>query len=169
MKKSDAWVSYGFFLLAVLASSGPALAECTGTPGDLTQNGVVDVVDVQCSILSALYEQVPNSDPGIIECLGGEGQLPLADLSCSGEVNVVDVLLNLTLALGAPLNAEVDSNGNGCHDGCEDLPPPAPTEPGAPEPIYELVDLQPDSDGYQTSYGLEEVEGVTVVMLLASW
>ena len=30
-----------------------------GVPGDLTQNGVVDVVDVQCSILTALYEQVP--------------------------------------------------------------------------------------------------------------
>ena len=157
-------------LLAVLLGAGPALAECEGVPGDLTQNGVVDVVDVQCSILTALYEQVPDSDPGLLDCMGGPGQLALADLSCSGEINVVDVLLNLTLALGSPLNSEVDSNGNGCHDNCEEqLPPPAPTEPGAPEPIYILQDYQPDGPGFETSYGLGEVEGVTVVMLLASW
>ena len=153
--------------LLVLAQS--AHAECPELPGDITGDGKADVVDVQCTIISALYSQAPDAGVELLDCLGGLPNQSISDLSCSGETNVVDVIMSLTYALGDPLNPDLDSNGNDCHDACENLVELVATDVGAPEPSYELQDLQPESDGYLTAYGLDAVDGVTVVVLLASW
>lgn len=159
-------ISVVFFVLVGLPAL--ALAECPALPGDVNGDGSADVVDVQCTIVSVLYTQSPTLEPSLVECLGGASNLAASDLSCSGETNVVDVLLSLTFALEQSLNPEVDGDGNGCPDECE-LAPLGPTDVGSPEPVYTLEDVQPDSAGYLTSYGLGDVEGVTVVVLLASW
>ena len=153
--------------LMVFAQS--VYAECPDLPGDITGDGKADVVDVQCTIISALYNQSPDAGVELLDCLGGLPNQSVSDLSCSGETNVVDVIMSLTYALGDPLNPELDSNGNDCHDACENLVELVATDVGAPEPSYQLQDLQPESDGYLTAYGLEAVDGVTVVLLLASW
>ena len=143
-------------------------AECPAVVGDVNGDGEANVVDVQCTIVSVLYTQSPTLDPSLVNCLGGVENLSFSDLSCSGETNVVDVLLSLSFALGDVLNPEVDGDANGCPDSCEEVPL-GPTDIGAPEPVYALEDVQPESAAYQTTYGLEEVDGVTVVVLLASW
>lgn len=159
-------VMTALFLLATMQTS---FAECPVLPGDVTGDGKADVVDVQCTIISALYNQSPEAGVELLDCLGGIEFQEASDLSCSGETNVLDVILSLTYALGDPLNPDVDTNENNCHDGCENLVELVATDVGAPQPTYQLEDFQPDSAGFQTSYGLEAVEGVTVVMLLASW
>ena len=165
---SGKWLRVLAWSVAMTWSPMMAFAECTGVVGDVNGDGEADVVDVQCTIVSVLYSQSPTLDPSLVNCLGGVENLAVSDLSCSGETNVVDVLLSLSFALGESLNPEVDGDGNGCPDTCEAVPL-APTDIGAPEPIYALEDVQPDSAGYLTSYGLEDVDGVTVVVLLASW
>ena len=162
------WVNKLSLALAMVWMPALALAECPTVVGDVNGDGEADVVDVQCTIVSVLYAQSPTLDPSLVNCLGGPDNLAVSDLSCSGGTNVVDVLLSLSFALGESLNPEVDEDANGCPDSCEAVPL-APSDIGAPEPIYTLEDVQPDSAGYLTSYGLGEVEGVTVVVLLASW
>ena len=152
-----------------LGTTQSVYGECGEWPGDVTGDGKTDVVDVQCTIISALYNQSPEAGVELLDCLGGPSNEAVSDLSCSGETNVLDVILSLTYALGDPLNPDVDSNGNNCHDDCENLQELIATDVGAPTPEYELEDFQPLSSGYQTTYGLEAVDGVTVVMLLASW
>ena len=73
-------------LLAVLLGAGPALAECEGVPGDLTQNGVVDVVDAMF-LLTALSSRF-RFGSGLLDC-SRSGQWP-GDLLLG--INVVDVL-----------------------------------------------------------------------------
>ena len=87
----------------------------TTTGGDVTWDGHVDVVDVQCEILDALWE------------LGGQVDRPpacryvppwAADLNCDGSTDVADVQLLVGSALGQPLSAALDANGDGCIDAC---------------------------------------------------
>ena len=69
------------------------------------------VVAVQCTILTSLAELVGEPAP---TCL-----VASADLNCDGLTNVTDVILSIQLALGAPLNADLDGDGNACPDTCD--------------------------------------------------
>ena len=98
----------------VFAARSAAWAECTpALPGDVTGDGTVDVVDVQCAILGVLAELSGSTQLG---CAGGG--IDLADIDCDGQASVVDVSIDINLALGKPLGASVDANGDGCPDGC---------------------------------------------------
>ncbi len=112
-----AWVPAARAVLVagiVLAGEGGAWAECSSAlPGDVTGDGTVDVVDVQCAILGVLAELGGSPQLG---CAGGT--LDLADINCDGQVSVVDVSLDINLALGKPLGASVDANADGCPDAC---------------------------------------------------
>ncbi len=101
-----------------------AFAECLDPPGDLNGNGVSDVVDVQCSILTAL--NVLNNGPAspMPPCLNGA--LSTADLDCGNGVNVADVLLTIQYSLGVNLSIAIDADLNGCPDLCEEDPGPDP-------------------------------------------
>lgn len=79
---------------------------------DLNQNGLVNVTDVQCSILATL------GGGGVPSCLVS-GNLDDADLDCDGDVTVTDIILTIQGALGQPLSPELDQNENGCVDACD--------------------------------------------------
>jgi hypothetical protein len=156
-------------IFGVCISPFVASGQCPDVIGDVTGDQLANVVDVQCTILGAFYEVTENPSPDLLDCMGGEANLSFADLSCSGENNVVDVLLSISYALEKELNVSIDANQDNCPDACEVVQPASPTEPGSLEPAWTLEDVQPVSVGFGTSYGLDAVEGVTVVMLLASW
>jgi len=88
-------------------------------PGDLNDDGSADVLDVQCAILSALSELSEPAAP-LPTCLVGD--LNVADPNCDGVVDVIDVLLFIEAALDIPLSANLDGNGNGCVDQCDEEP-----------------------------------------------
>lgn len=97
-----------FLAASVLCSSTAAGA----APGDANSDGVVDISDVQCTVLASLVALPP-------VCLQDATAI---DVDCSGQVDVADIQLVVGLALSFPqavLPAESDANGNGQHDDCE--------------------------------------------------
>ncbi len=103
-------------LLFVMTTASPQRCEalsspCLGDLGDVDADGAVDVVDVQCLVLSALASVAGDAAPA---CEAGP-----SDLDCSGSIDVVDVVLDTRLALGLGLAVSVDADANGCPDGCD--------------------------------------------------
>ncbi len=147
-------------LFLSLAWTGSALAQCTQPVGDLDGSSDVDVTDVQCALLSALSALSPAPDASLLECVGGD--VSLADVNCDENVNIVDVLVTVSKALGTPLPFPADSNGNGCPTLCD----ANSTVIGMPEVLWQLLDYQPENPGYDTVYGPGQIDGVTVIALL---
>ncbi len=104
-------------LVFALAPTAPARAACGPNFGDVNGNATVDVVDVQCSILAALWALGDPNAP-VPPCVAG-GDVAVADANCDGQPNVVDVQLLIGIVLGTPISASVDADGNGCPDACE--------------------------------------------------
>ncbi len=98
-------------------TSPPPGFGCHTPTGDTNGNGLVNVVDTQCSILVALWEMAGNTSQPPPSCVA-QGQPLRADLDCNLHVNVVDVLLQMdqVLLLGLPL--WLDADGDGCADAC---------------------------------------------------
>ena len=78
-----AWAMVGAMASALLiGGQNTALGACLDPPGDVDQDSVTTVVDVQCTVLVSLWE------------LAGEGEMPtcihsetdLADRNCNGSV-----------------------------------------------------------------------------------
>jgi hypothetical protein len=135
-------------------------AQCLEAVGDLNETATVDVTDVQCAILSVLSELTPTPDESLLECVNGD--VSIADVNCDSLVNIIDVLVTLSKALNTPLPFPSDSNGNGCPTLCD-----APsTDVGMPEVLWQLLDYQPESSGFNTVYGPGQIAGVTVIVLL---
>jgi hypothetical protein len=101
--------------LAAFLTASAAWAGCPPLPGDVSGDGATSVVDVQCTLLVALWE------------LGASGPLPLCaaapaaplDFDCDGAVAVSDVQLRIFVVLGLPLPQMVDFDSTGCPDACE--------------------------------------------------
>ncbi|NUN12744.1 MAG: hypothetical protein HUU55_03830 [Myxococcales bacterium] len=110
------------FLFGVVCCIGIFLtldlrAQCLSPAGDITGDGSATVVDVQCAILSALYDLggQQGAPPGCI--FGGDISRP--DLNCDLEVTVVDVQVAISAVLGSKLDVSIDANANNCVDTCE--------------------------------------------------
>lgn len=121
-------VNAGFsraFLAALLGLSlvpSAASAVCTTPAGDVNGNGEATVSDVQCAILSVLWElggSIPGEVPGCVN-----GQLDRADANCDSIYNVSDVTLMINFVLNGSVDPILDADGNACVDACEnvDLP-----------------------------------------------
>lgn len=89
--------------------------------GDVTGDGLVNVVDVQCTILVALWELGGKQGP-VPPCVANN-TLPQsylkADHNCDGSVNVVDSQIVIKIGLGDPLDPALDGNQDRKVDACE--------------------------------------------------
>ena len=86
--------------------------------GDITYDGAAEVVDVQCMI-NAVLEFAVNGDEGTVPSCAGHLSWEDLDISCDGDVNINDILLVISSALGEPLSPLIDENTNGLIDLCE--------------------------------------------------
>lgn len=84
--------------------------------GDLNGDGLVNVVDVQCLILTLRWPQEPDKALGGPDCLTSYTS---ADLNCDGLVTDLDYPFIVDLSLGKALPLEVDSDANSIHDSCD--------------------------------------------------
>ena len=100
-------------------SVGTATGACLDPPGDVDQDAVTTVVDVQCTVLVSLWELAGSGDEAPT-CIHSD--VTFADRNCNGSVNVVDVNVVAEMALGFPLSEIVDDNGDQCIDSCEAPP-----------------------------------------------
>jgi hypothetical protein len=85
--------------------------------GDVTLDGKSNVVDVQCSILSALASltgDLYTKKPG---CMSAP--IVNSDLNCDAGVDITDVLLYIQLALEQPMGPGMDADGDNCPDACK--------------------------------------------------
>ena len=108
------WVAVflvGFILVASAAFAGP--------PGDVNDDGILNVVDLQCVVLASLSMD-PAQPP---ECAAWPGA---GDLNCDEGTNVVDIQLIVRMSLaklhglpGIPVGKDYDHDNihNAC-DGC---------------------------------------------------
>jgi len=100
----------------VCSCTAPSPFACEDPPGDITWNGETDVMDVQCTILTVLWELGSGIGDGPGCCEAGT---EAADLDCDGAVTVADCLIAIQLALSLPLDNTIDTDGDLCHDSCE--------------------------------------------------
>ena len=81
--------------------------------GDLTGDGKVNVVDLQCMILTQKWAMAGKSGAAP-KCLQ-----TTADLNCDGKISVVDYQLMIKLLNGQGLSAALDKDNDGVHDACK--------------------------------------------------
>ena len=99
-------------------STSPPGPGCGDFYGDLDANAHVNVVDLQCVILTTLWWT--SSDDDAVDfptCLAGSPED--GDLNCDQEVTVTDVVLSVYFVLNEPLTGGLDDNGNQCPDSCD--------------------------------------------------
>lgn len=120
-------IPYGrwFALLCMLLlPCGVAQAQCLhsltfvdmGTPhGDVDDNGLLNVTDVQCTVLTALWD-LGGSSGDYPDCV--VGPVSRADVLCDGGVDVTDILVVISLVLDVPLDVSIDSDADGCPEKC---------------------------------------------------
>lgn len=84
--------------------------------GDIDGSGSTTISDVQCVLLQALYFLGGQSGPAP-GCAAGPSSH--GDLDCSGALDVIDVNITISFALGKTLPSAIDANGDGCTDSCE--------------------------------------------------
>lgn len=134
-------------VLAALSLPASAGAFCLDTPGDVDGNGVLNIIDVQCTQLVTLWSLTGGVDP-LPECLP-DGDPFRADLNCDEQTNVVDITIGIQYALGA-LNPSPDFDATACFPTCLDdvgggACCDAEEAPGCEEPECEscVCDLDP--------------------------
>lgn len=110
-------VCLGMVCVGVMLSSPDVRAACLSPPGDVTGDSIASVVDVQCTILAALYDLGGQQGPAPSCIFGGDITRP--DQNCDGETTVVDVQITISIVLGMTLDASIDTNNNLCVDACE--------------------------------------------------
>ncbi|NUN14187.1 MAG: lamin tail domain-containing protein [Myxococcales bacterium] len=113
-------ISIALFLGAYLfLTPQTTMAVCLQPPGDVTNEGVSNVQDVQCLILMNLWSIAGQTEP-VPLCLKTPGSPSvIADHNCDSVVNVADTLLAVQFALALALDEIIDKNGNQCVDACE--------------------------------------------------
>ncbi len=102
-------------VVAGMLSGSAVRGQCLAPPGDLTDDGVTTVTDVQCAVLVSMWN-LAGQQGALPQCLAGGWTR--ADLNCDHYPNVTDVVLDVKMALGLSLGPELDANQDGCPDAC---------------------------------------------------
>jgi hypothetical protein len=100
---------------ATLLLSASASAQCLSPRGDISGDGVTNILDIQCGIYVALNGEDNLIDPPA--CLGHP--FVASDLNCDGATNVSDLLLMIQHAVGEAIDPSLDDDGDDCLDDCE--------------------------------------------------
>lgn len=110
----------GLSALPVLMLPTVAVATCnTAQAGDITGDGITDIVDVQCAVNVAFYQQ-QSLPQAAVTC--AQGTLSLADANCDFSTDIVDILIFLRWLVNAPLDPDLDANGDNFVDNCQNSP-----------------------------------------------
>ena len=145
-------------LLCIGMFSSTAQAACLDVPGDITNDGYTNILDVQCTIKLSLWElnNTSGADAPPTCLAGSPGE---ADLNCDGKINVMDVMTSINNVLGIPLNPTIDANSNQCVDACE---PAATTTPVNGAYSVEVTNTE---TLYNKIGVARKIEGITTVNL----
>lgn len=103
-------------LVAALLVAAPrqAASAVLVPPGNINDDGLTNVVDVQCMILLVLAKAGGQPTPACLKVP------PLdADINCDGVHNVIDVQALILLALKEPFSKALDNDGDGTVDACD--------------------------------------------------
>ena len=92
------WLT-GFALLFGWPAQAMAVG-CLEPAGGLDGSGTVNVVDMQCGIMTNLYAMAGGFSLEMPSCI--EGNLYRADTNCNGDVRITDVMVLLKLAFEPP-------------------------------------------------------------------
>ncbi|GMV38815.1 MAG: hypothetical protein AMXMBFR64_05310 [Myxococcales bacterium] len=104
-------------LVAAAVSAAPGDARALLVPaGDITKDGLTNVVDVQCEIILALWSAggQATSTPTCLQATVVE-----ADINCDNALNVIDVQALIIRALKLPYAPESDFDGDHYLDSCD--------------------------------------------------
>jgi hypothetical protein len=121
-----------FVMAAGLLGPTGASANCLAPAGDLTGNGITNVVDVQCSGLGNLWDLLGRPAADTPACVPADPDERF-DVNCDVSISIVDYHLVVSLALGRSLGT-LDEDGDGCPDACAGLVAGAPCDPGGAPP-----------------------------------
>lgn len=119
--------------ILLLLIPGPGLSQTCYHPegnvamtpfGDISGSPFVNVADATCALLYSLYE-ISGSVGDPPSCLKSSSLL--VDVTCDGSADVGDALVIVNAALGLPLDAGLDSDGDGCPNACEGCVAPGET------------------------------------------
>lgn len=104
-------------LMALLLPAAGASAQCVDNPGDVNADGNRNISDIQCMILTSVHLLGNPGFPELPSCLNVS--LEEADLNCDTGVDLSDIILVITYAVGESLSPLVDADANDCPDSCE--------------------------------------------------
>lgn len=121
-------------LSSLVLCGSAAAAPCGPTWGDLTFDGAVNAVDVQCEIIVVYHAMGAGEMP---DCMAAD--MYEADMNCNAAmpadveigpdftptlqgmtgINVTDIAYVIAAALDEPIPLEVDADADGCPDACD--------------------------------------------------
>lgn len=110
----SATAAVAFGLVAILG--GTASAQCLTPQGDINDDGVTNVLDLQCLIFASLCE-LDESCSEFPACVVAPAQA--TDANCDSSTDVSDVLLLVNYAVGLDIDEAIDADGDQCPDACE--------------------------------------------------
>jgi hypothetical protein len=99
----------------VLGAASAASAQCLEPRGDLSGDGITNIVDIQCAVFVSLDPEANLLNPP--DCLGYPFQA--ADTNCDGSVDVTDLIILIQHAVDLDLDLGIDADGDQCADVCQ--------------------------------------------------
>jgi hypothetical protein len=104
----------GVVVAALSLGSLSASAQCLTPRGDITGDGITNVVDVQCGVFVSLAANPAVNPPACLKVL-----FTAVDSNCDSSIDVTDILLLVQHAVNLPINEALDEDGNNCVDDCQ--------------------------------------------------
>lgn len=109
-------VALAFVAMAFLPAVA-VQAQCLEPAGDVNDDDVTNIADLQCLALYSVHLAGNPSFPEAPACLAVTDAQ--ADINCDTDINVSDLVLAVTYAIGLDISPILDADGSQCPDACE--------------------------------------------------